>query len=288
MRENRGKIILIVAILAVAAIIAYVCYGFIKGSKNPVATIEVSYVDNEGNEQTGTIKVELYKDSAPISVANFINLANNGFYDGLTFHRVMSDFMIQGGDSEGTGSGSVKLSKLDKKVAENSSADYTYAIKGEFSKNGINNPIKFEKGVIAMARGDYSNYGLYQESYDSASSQFFIVTTENENKLDNLNGQYAPFGKVIEGYEVVEAISNIKVEANESGEESTPVSKPVIKSIKVDTHGVKYKVPETINFEETLKKVQSYSNYYQQLLNSYNTSATTESADESAEVVTAE
>lgn len=288
MKDNKGKIVLIVAILAIAAIIAYVCYGFIRESKKPVATIEVSYVDNDGNEKTGTIKVELDKDAAPITVANFINLANNGFYDGLTFHRVMSDFMIQGGDSEGTGKGSVKLSKLDKKVVENSTEDHAYAIKGEFSKNGINNPIKFEKGVIAMARGDYSNYGLYQESYNSASTQFFIVTTENENKLDNLNGQYAPFGKVIEGYDVVEAISNIKVEASDNGEESSPVNKPIIKSIKVDTYGVKYKVPETINFEDTLKKIQTYTNYYQQLMSSYNTSATTQAADESSEVVTAE
>lgn len=286
MKDNKGKVFLIIAILAIAAIIAYVCYGFIKESKNPVATMEVSYVDGEGNEKTGTIKVELDKEAAPIAVANFINLANNGFYDGLTFHRVISDFMIQGGDPEGTGSGTVKLSKLDKSIVENSTEDHTYAIKGEFSANGVNNPLKFEKGVIAMARGDYSTYGLYEESYNSASSQFFIVTAEDENKLASLNGQYASFGKVVEGYDIVEAIANIEVQESENGEKSTPVNAPVIKSIRVDTNGVKYKVPDTINYEETQSKVQMYNNYYQQLMSSYNTSAEGESAD--AEVVPTE
>lgn len=286
MKDNKGKVFLIIAILAIAAIIAYVCYGFIKGSKNPVATIEVSYVDGEGNEKTGTIKVELDKEAAPIAVANFINLANNGFYDGLTFHRVISDFMIQGGDPEGTGSGTVKLSKLDKSIVENSTEDHTYAIKGEFSANGVNNPLKFEKGVIAMARGDYSTYGLYEESYNSASSQFFIVTAEDENTLASLNGQYASFGKVVEGYDIVEAIANIEVQESENGEKSTPVNAPVIKSIRVDTNGVKYKVPDTINYEETQSKVQMYNNYYQQLMSSYNTSAEGESVD--AEVVPTE
>ena len=280
MKENKGKVILIIAILAIAAIIAYVCYGFIKGSKKPVATIEVSYIGEDGTEKTGTIKVELDKDAAPITVANFINLANNGFYDGLTFHRIMSDFMIQGGDPEGTGSGSVKLSKLDKKVVENSSEDHNYAIKGEFPENGVNNPIKFEKGVIAMARADYSNYGLYEESYNSASSQFFIVTADDERTLNTLKGRYAPFGKVIEGYEVVEAIANVEVKESSSGEKSSPVNAPVIKSIKVDTNGIKYDVPSTINFDETQSKVQMYNNYYQQLMQSYNKSDSTESQAE--------
>lgn len=284
MKENKSKIILIIAILAVATIIALVCNGFIKGSKKPVATLEVSYIGEDGSEKTGTIKIELDKDAAPITVANFINLANNGFYDGLTFHRIMSDFMIQGGDPEGTGSGSVKLSKLDKKVAENSSEDHTYAIKGEFLDNGVSNPIKFEKGVIAMARGDYSSYGLYEEGYNSASSQFFIVTTDNESTLNNLNGQYAPFGKVIEGYDVVEAIANVQVKESDSGEESSPVNAPIIKSIRVDTNGVKYDVPSTINFEETQSKVQMYDSYYKQLMSSYSTS---ESTDTEAQVESA-
>ena len=90
-------------------------------------------------ENYGTIKVELYPDKAPETVANFINLANNGFYDNLTFHRIVSDFMIQGGSSDGTGSGSAKLSDLDKKIQANSSSDYTYSIKGEFANNNINN-----------------------------------------------------------------------------------------------------------------------------------------------------
>ena len=131
-----------------------------------------------------------------------------------------------------------------------------------------------------MARADYSNYGLYEESYNSASSQFFIVTADDERTLNTLKGRYAPFGKVIEGYEVVEAIANVEVKESSSGEKSSPVNAPVIKSIKVDTNGIKYDVPSTINFDETQSKVQMYNNYYQQLMQSYNKSDSTESQAE--------
>mgnify|MGYP004680504785 FL=1 len=240
--KDISKFILIIAILAIAAIIAWIFYGIINGGKNPIATMEVSYVDNDGNTQTGTVKIELDPSVAPESVANFVNLANNGFYDNLTFHRIVSDFMIQGGSSDGTGSGSAKLSDLDKKIQANSSSDYTYSIKGEFANNNINNNLKFEKGVIGMARSDYSSYGLTEEWYNSGSSQFFIVTTDKKETLDSLNYNYASFGKVIEGYEVVEAISNVKVTTEEgSSEASKPENAPVIKSIRVDTFGAKYK-----------------------------------------------
>lgn len=276
--KDKSKVILIIAILAVTAIIAWVFYGIINGGKNPVATMEVSYVDNDGNTQTGTIKIELNPDVAPESVANFVQLANNGFYDNLTFHRIVSDFMIQGGSSDGTGAGSAKLSDLDKKIQADSSSDYTYSIKGEFANNNINNSLKFEKGVIGMARSDYSSYGLTEEGYNSASSQFFIVTTDDKETLDSLNYNYASFGKVIEGYEVVEAISNVKVTAeDESSEASTPENAPIIKSIRVETYGANYKLPETINYDDVLQTVQQYQNYYQQLFSSY-------SSDDSAEV----
>ena len=273
MKGNKSKIVLIVVIFAVIALIAYICYGIFKGEKKPVATMEVSYVDNEGNEQTGTIKIELDPNVAPISVANFIQLANNGFYDNLTFHRIISDFMIQGGDKAGNGSGSALLSDLDKSVIANSSSDYTYSIKGEFAANGINNSLKFGKGVIGMARSDYSTYGLTEEGYNSGSSQFFIVTTDDEDTLNSLNQYYASFGKVKEGYEVVEAIANVKVNATEEGgETSTPENAPIIKSVRVETYGANYGIPETVNFDEILSKVQQYQNYYQQLFNSSSSS----------------
>ena len=280
--KDKSKFILIIAILAIAAIIAWIFYGIINGGKNPIATMEVSYVDNEGNTQTGTVKIELDPSVAPESVANFVNLANNGFYDNLTFHRIVSDFMIQGGSSDGTGSGSAKLSDLDKKIQANSSSDYTYSIKGEFANNNINNNLKFEKGVIGMARSDYSSYGLTEEGYNSGSSQFFIVTTDKKETLDSLNYNYASFGKVIEGYEVVEAISNVKVTTEEgSSEASKPENAPVITSIRVDTFGANYKIPETINYDTVLQTVQQYQNYYQQLFNNSNSSTSAETTETS-------
>ena len=126
----------------------------------------------------GVIKLELYSDIAPITVSNFAKLVNEGFYDGLTFHRIIDGFMIQGGDPEGTGFGGSKET-----------------IKGEFKVNGINNNISHERGVISMARST---------AYNSASSQFFIVQKDSTF----LDGQYAGFGKVTEGIEIVDKICN--------------------------------------------------------------------------------
>lgn len=125
----------------------------------------------------GTIKLELDEGCAPITVANFIKLAKAGFYDGLTFHRIMDGFMIQGGDPDGNGTGGAK----DK-------------IKGEFANNGVNNPISHVKGVISMARAN---------APDSASSQFFITVADSTF----LDGSYAAFGRVTEGMEVAEQIA---------------------------------------------------------------------------------
>lgn len=222
--KDKSKIILIAVILAVAVLIAYICYGFINNNKNPMVTMDISYVDAEGNRKTGTVKIELDPEVAPETVANFVNLANNGFYNGLTFHRVVSDFVLQGGDKLGTGAGSASLSDLDKSVVADSSDDYSYSIKGEFSANGVNNSLKFEKGVIGMARSDYSSYGLTEEGYNSASSQFFIVTTDDKSALNSLNQSYASFGKVVEGYEIIEEIVNV-YGTDESSTETFSVSK---------------------------------------------------------------
>ena len=147
----------------------------------------------------GTIELELYPNKAPITVANFEKLVKEGFYDGLTFHRIVKDFMIQGGDPKGDGSGG---------------SDKT--IKGEFSQNGFTrNDIKHERGVISMARSSSSN--------DSASSQFFIM----HGDAPYLDGSYAAFGRVTSGMDVVDAIANVKVKDNGSGETSTP-AKPVV------------------------------------------------------------
>ena len=124
----------------------------------------------------GTIKIELDADAAPITVNNFAKLVKDGFYDGLTFHRIISGFMIQGGDPDGNGTGGA-----------------SETIKGEFSANGVENPIKHVRGVISMARSMEN---------DSASSQFFIMHED----ADYLDGQYAAFGEVTEGMEVVDAI----------------------------------------------------------------------------------
>lgn len=217
---------------------------------NPIATMEV--VDY------GTIEIELYPEQAPETVKNFIALANNGFYDNLTFHRIIDGFMIQGGDKNGDGTGNPKVSDMNKTVQKNSIEDYEYTIMGEFKQNGVNNEIKFEKGVIAMARADYSAYSeeLKEVGYNSAGSQFFIMT-ENNSQLDGL---YAAFGKVIKGIDVVEKLEKVEI-----FEEETPVKAPIIKRIRVETSGVDYGLPlagdvfnimEWLNIENNLNNVQ--------------------------------
>lgn len=197
-------------------------------SQNPIATIDIN--------NYGTIKVELYPKIAPNTVNNFIALANNGFYDGLTFHRVIKNFMIQGGDKNGDGTGSPFLSDLDSNISKEQ--DKQYSIKGEFKANGYNNSLKHTEGVISMARADYSAYGKTEEGYNSAGSQFFIVTKTSPS----LDGLYTSFGKVKEGMEIVHKIENISTTTNDK-----PTEKIIIKSIRVDTIGKSYELPETLD-----------------------------------------
>ena len=266
--KDKSKVLLIAIILVVTAAIAYVGYGIVKGKKNPVVTMQVSYKDAEGNDKVGTVKVELYPDAAPETVANFIALANNGYYDGLTFHRIVKDFVVQGGDKKGDGSGSAKLSDINKSIEAGSSNDYTYSIKGEFAANGINNNIKFGKGIIGMARSDYSSYGLTEQGYNSASSQFFFVTTDDKASLSSLNQNYAAFGKVIEGYEFIEEIEKLYAEdatkTEEKNEENKDENVPRTINVRVDTFGVKYGLPNALNFDETQSLVNQYQSLYQQ------------------------
>lgn len=237
-------------------------------TQNPIATLQVEYTTAEGESKNGTMKIELYKDEAPDTVSNFIVLAQNGFYDGLTFHRIVKDFVIQGGDPAGDGTGSAKKSDLDKAIEPNSEDDYQYSIKGEFSENNVDNNLKFEEGVVGLARSDYSAYGLVEEGYNSGSCQFFIVNSDSENVQKSLEGLYTAFGKVIEGYEIVEEISNVELKAMEEGdyEQSTPKIAPIIKKVEIETHGETYTAPEIINAEDTEKKLQEI---YMQYLAEY-------------------
>lgn len=260
------RVLLIIGIIIAIVGIAFVGYGFYKKAtveeKNPIATMEV--------EGYGTIKIELYPDMAPNTVTNFIRLANRGFYDGLTFHRVVPDFMIQGGDKNGDGTGTPELSDIEDNVTD----DKEYCIPGEFIANGYTeNTLKHTKGVISMARSDYSqtDSSLIDEGYNSAGSQFFIMTEDNTS----LDGLYAAFGKVIEGMDVVEKIANVEVTYRsselENGEEAPkdedgneldadrPIDPPVITSLRVETYGIDYGIPET----------NDVFDYYTWLMNTY-------------------
>lgn len=171
-----------------------------KGTIEKISYEETNEITNYVKLETtkGIILVELYPDIAPITVENFQNLVNEKFYDGLIFHRVIKDFMIQGGDPEGTGLGGSSKT-----------------IKGEFKNNGVNNDLSHTRGVISMARNSIS--------MDSASSQFFIVQKDSTY----LDGDYAAFGKVIAGMDVVDKIANVNVDSNDK-----PTSTQKIKSIR--------------------------------------------------------
>ena len=149
-------------------------------------------------ENGGTIKIELYPEHAPLTVANFVKLAGEGFYDGLIFHRVIKGFMIQGGCPQGKGTGGPG-----------------YCIKGEFTGNGVDNKLRHARGVISMARS---------QSPDSAGSQFFIMHEDSPH----LDGQYAAFGKVVEGMDIVDKIASVK-----TGYSDRPVEEQKIKQITV-------------------------------------------------------
>ena len=172
--------------------------SIVESGELPIATIVV--------KDYGTIEAELYQSKAPNTVNNFISLANSGFYDGLTFHRIIDGFMIQGGDPEGNGTGGPG-----------------YSIAGEFSSNGYTeNDLKHTDGVLSMARA---------RSKDSAGSQFFIMVGD----YNNLDGEYAAFGKVISGLDIVKNISKVATDNNDK-----PKKEVVIESITVDTKGVNY------------------------------------------------
>lgn len=169
---------------------------------NPIVTIEM--------QDGGIIKVELLPEFAPNTVNNFIALVKRGYYDGIIFHRVIENFMIQGGDPQGIGVGGPG-----------------YHIKGEFSYNGYKaNTLKHSRGVISMARSMMPN---------SAGSQFFIMHKD----APHLDGQYAGFGKVVEGMDVVDKIASVEVDYRDK-----PIEEQKMKCVTVETFGVEYPEPE--------------------------------------------
>ena len=170
---------------------------------NPIVTIEM--------EDGSIIKAELYPDTAPNSVNNFISLVKQGFYDGLIFHRCIPGFMIQGGCPEGTGMGGPG-----------------YSIKGEFTQNGFENKLAHQRGVLSMARSMAPN---------SAGSQFFIMVDD----APHLDGGYAAFGKVIEGMETADTIVSVKTDWSDR-----PRQEQRMKKVTVETFGVDYPEPEKI------------------------------------------
>ena len=245
-----SNIMTIIVLILIVGLIGGVSFGYYRKAtmevKNPIVTMEI--------KDFGTIKLELYPEMAPEAVANFVALSQNGFYDGLKFHRVVEGFMIQGGDSNGDGTGSPKLSDLGIEVSEDE--DREYCIKGEFLANKYNdNILKHKEGIISMARADYTqNYSpaLTTESYNSAGSQFFIMTANNSS----LDGLYAPFGKVIEGMDIVHNIEKVETkiaekenmteEEKQQAEKSIPVNDIIISKVTVDTFGADFGLPETL------------------------------------------
>ena len=170
---------------------------------NPIVTIKMKNGD--------VMKIELYPETAPNTVASFVKLVQDGFYNGLGFHRVIPGFMIQGGDPDATGMGGPG-----------------FTIKGEFRANGVINPLKHTRGVISMARTQMPN---------SAGSQFFIMHAD----APYLDGQYAAFGKVTSGMDVVDAIASVQTDRNDR-----PQVEQRIASITVDTHGETYPEPNKL------------------------------------------
>lgn len=195
-----------VAVLLIAALV--VSLGFVFGwwDDNPNKDFKVTHHATIKIKDYGTLHVELYGEEAPITVENFVALANKGFYDDLTFHRIMDGFMAQGGCPYGTGTG-----------------DSGKDIKGEFIANGVQNDVKHVRGTISMARGN---------APDSGSSQFFIVHKTSENNTKSLDGNYAAFGMVTDGMEIIDKMIADTV-AKGYTESVSKADQPIIESIEI-------------------------------------------------------
>ena len=199
-KKSRLWLWLVLAAVCVAAAVTAIVL-LTGGSAAPAVAAGKHHVEIEVQDY-GTITVELDADAAPITVENFLKLAREGFYDGLTFHRIMAGFMMQGGDPQGTGLGGSEQT-----------------IKGEFSANGVENSLSHTRGAISMARS---------QAYDSASSQFFICHADSTF----LDGQYACFGYVTDGMDVVDAVCEA-AEPTDSNGTIPAAAQPVITAIRV-------------------------------------------------------
>ena len=197
--------------LILAAALAVCVFAACSKDDNTSGSAGKHHVEIEVQDY-GTIAVELDGDAAPITVDNFLKLAKEGFYDGLTFHRIIDGFMIQGGCPDGTGMGGPG-----------------YCIKGEFAANGVPNDLRHTRGVLSMARA---------QAMDSAGSQFFIMHKD----APHLDGQYAAFGMVIDGMDVVDEI----VSQPRNMITNKPKKPQVMKSVTVDTQGVEYPEPDKL------------------------------------------
>lgn len=184
-------------------LIYFILKGIIKMAQNPIVTITMNTGD--------VMKAELYPETAPNTVNNFISLIKKGFYDGVGFHRIIAGFMIQGGDPDGNGMGGPG-----------------YSIKGEFTSNGFKNDLKHSKGVLSMARTQIP---------DSAGSQFFIMHAN----APHLDGEYAAFGKLTEGFDVLDKIATTATDWSDR-----PRTPQVMESVTVETFGTDYDEPETL------------------------------------------
>ena len=201
--KKKPLALIIVACCVVVGFVVGLVWG-LNSKKQAAAAVDpvaTNHIEIEVRDY-GSIKAELYGNFAPITVENFVKLAREGFYDGLTFHRIISGFMIQGGDPNGNGTGGS-----------------SQTIKGEFSANGVENPLKHTRGVLSMARSSLP---------DSASSQFFIMHQD----APHLDGQYASFGKVTEGMDIVDAICQNTPVTDGNGT-VTRENQPVITAIRV-------------------------------------------------------
>ena len=223
--------IIIIGVICVLLVLVFI-FGKSDDTKNKEEMLNINY-NVKGNEVSlekyetdnpvvamyiekyGSVVMELYPDKAPNTVNNFISLIKSGFYDNNTFHRLVTGFVLQGGDPDGTGAGGPG-----------------YSIKGEFSDNGFENDLKHEKGILSMARS---------ADNDSAGSQFFIML----DKSEYLDGKYAAFGKVIDGFDIIEKIEkNERVADSESGK---LVKNLTLKKTLVDLKGKEYSEVEKIN-----------------------------------------
>lgn len=229
-KEQTKMVLVIVALLIVLLLIGYVGYGYFRNLtfdfENPIVTMEI--------EDYGTIKIELYPDMAPETVKNFIRLINEGYYDGLDFHRIEQELLIQGGDTS---------------VEDVES--YEYAVRGEFSANNFqHNTLRFERGIVGLARQDFSGFAsidpdVVEHGYNTGYAQFFIVG----DSAPFFDGLYTAFGRVIEGMEIIDELLVLETEIEideETGEEiqtSTPINRPIITSMTVETFGVEYRMP---------------------------------------------